>query len=165
VIHELADKRHACGVRRIVTVVRAQLGLGDQPDGSDLEGVESIHHPARSAALDQRLSQFLARLGERREIEQPDEPVGTSGAFTTRTPILAVTAWTGSPVAVATTTSTATALPITPRTAFPAVFIRLCPDDRRGDDRRSDPRADRSEEPPSRFGLKRLRVCIGCRFD
>jgi hypothetical protein len=79
VVQELADERRAGGVGGVVRVVRADLGLGDEAGGPDLERVLGVHRPAGGAEGEQRLSQ-VARgvLSERRQPEEPAELIGVA---------------------------------------------------------------------------------------
>ena len=63
-IEELTDEGGAGRVGGVVSVVGAELGLGDEPNRSDLEGIVGIEHATGSAELDQRFVQLFARFGE-----------------------------------------------------------------------------------------------------
>ncbi len=170
-IKELAKKGHPCGVCRIVTVVWAELGLGDQPNRSDFERVESVHHSAWSAAFDQRLTKFLARLSKWREVKQPNKPLGTTSAVMKPMVILPGVTRPAPTVAGSTTTSTAptntitTAIPVAPQAASTAVLRRFRTDDCRCDHHRSNPGNDCAKKPSSRFRVRCLGAWGSCRFD
>ena len=77
VVHELTHERRTRGVGRVVRVVDAQRGIDDQlarriGDGQRILRVEQT---ARCAELEERGLHLWRRVGERREVEQPREPV------------------------------------------------------------------------------------------
>ena len=80
VIHELADERDAGRVGRVVGVVQAQLGIGDQQHGPGRKVVLGVEEPAGPPELQHRPIDPAARLRERRQHrEQPCEPVLPGG--------------------------------------------------------------------------------------
>ena len=76
VVEKLPEERDAGLMRRAVTVVRAQLGIRDQTDGTfDAAGSFASSIPP-GAPIPRRRQHLRRRLGERRQlVEDPAEPI------------------------------------------------------------------------------------------
>jgi hypothetical protein len=64
VVEELAHERRAGRVGRVVRVVGAQRGIGDQQDGPLVQRIPGVEHAARLADLAQRVQQARAHVVE-----------------------------------------------------------------------------------------------------
>jgi hypothetical protein len=77
VVQELADERRTGGLlrKRVVPVVRAESGLGDEPDGARAQLVLGVQETVDLADVDHCVAnQARSRVGERRQVEHPAEP-------------------------------------------------------------------------------------------
>ena len=76
VVEELAEERDAGRVRRVVDVVRAEVGFRDEADGPHFERVLGVEQAAGRSHFFQGAAHVRRRLRKRREsIEEPHEAV------------------------------------------------------------------------------------------
>jgi len=143
-VDELAEECDASGVRWVVSVVRAEVGLGDEPDWSNLERIVRIHDPAGPTEFDKSSSELLAGFGKWGQVEHAAEAVGpVNGCSRSIAPATAATLTVAISIVSATTT------------------VIVASDLRQGSGGKNDgganAGADGSEHPsPRRVGVRRL---------